>query len=167
MKLEKARDWADLSLKCLSIIAILVGGVWAFYQYRVARTDVSNVEISVSSEIQQYSEGSRLLILHIRPKNIGKVMVTAEKSFTVVVKRIPTELKVGEIDLEKLSNFYQTDLLKRYQGAENDGYDLEPGVEYDEIVALIVPRGSMYSIKATLNFDGEYEVDHTVVARAS
>jgi hypothetical protein len=45
-----------------------------------------------------------------------------------------------------------------------DGYELEPGVEYDEIVAIVVPKKSSFTIKATFDL-GEDEVDHTTVAR--
>lgn len=160
MDLQRTRDWADLLLKALSIFAILVGAGWGLYQFQITETTASNIQLTVSSESQPYSADSRLLLIHIRPKNIGKVLVTAGKEgLLVTVRSIPRGEKNGMLDLEKLPEFYKIDLMKRFQ----DGYDLEPGVEYDEVVALIAPKGSMYAIKATLDLGGNTEVDHTAI----
>ena len=78
----------------------------------------------------------------------------------ITIRSIPSGAKAGILDLEKLPEFYKTDLMKRFP----DGYDLEPGVEYDEVLALVVPKGSIYSIKALLDFDDNAEVDHTAIA---
>ena len=79
----------------------------------------------------------------------------------VSVRSIPSGLAVGVVDLEKLAKFYEVNLKDRFP----DGYELEPGVEYDEIVVLVVPKGTMYAIRATFNTSATDEVDHTVVAR--
>ena len=162
MNLQSARDWVDLFLKVLSVLAIIAGGAWAYFQFVVTRTTAANVQLTVSSEVLPYSAESRLLIIHAKPKNIGKVSVTPAKAgFLVSVKSLPTNAKQGVLDLENLPDFYKTDLLKRF----SDGYMLEPGVEYDEAVALVVPVGSMYAIKITLNLEDNTEVDHTIVSR--
>lgn len=42
MKLQVAQDWADLVLKVMSIIAITLGGWWAYYQFVISETTASN-----------------------------------------------------------------------------------------------------------------------------
>lgn len=161
MDIQKVRDWADLLLKLLSIIAIIAGGIWAYYQFWITDTGVENMQITVSTEQQSYGKDSRLLLIHIKPKNIGKVLVTTGKDgFTVTVRSIPNNLKHGVVDLEEMPEIYKTDLLKRF-----DGYEIEPGVEYDEVIAMIVPKHSMYSIRATLGMGSNDEVDHTAIAQ--
>lgn len=162
MDIQKARDWADLLLKSLSIVAIIAGGIWAYYGFWVTETNVENVQITVSTEQQPYSKDSRLLLIHVKPHNIGKVLVSTGKAgFIVTVRSIPNNLKHGVVDLEAMPEIYKTDLLKRFP----DGYEIEPGGEYDEDIAMIVPRHSMYSIRATLDMGNNNEVDHTTIAR--
>ena len=158
---KKWQDRADLLLKLLSIIAIVAAGVWAYVQFDITRTAEANVQVNLSTEYHKYSEDARLLLVHIKPKNIGKVVVSpGKKGFVVSIKSIPKNLKMGAVDLEKLPEIYKVDLTKRFP----DGYDLEPGVEYDEIVALIVPKNSLYAVKAIFDLDDD-EVDQSTVAR--
>jgi hypothetical protein len=160
MKLQAARDWSDLALKVVSIIAIILGGGWAYYQFVITETTASNVQIFVTSEQQKYNESSHLLIVHAKAKNIGKVLVQPGKDgFVIAVQRIPLSLNQGPLELEKLPLMYQVNILKRYP----DGYELEPGVEYDEIATFVVPKNAMYAIKATLDLGEKSEVDHTSV----
>ncbi len=162
MNFQKIRDWTDLFLKILSIAAIIVGGIWAYYQFSVARTDIDNIQITVSTEQKQYGKETRLLLIHIKPKNIGKSLVELGKTgFVVTVRSIPDNLKQGVIDLEKAPKTYEIDLMERFK----DGYEMEPGVEYDEVVALVAPKNTIYSIKATLDLGEGDEVDHTVVTK--
>lgn len=162
MDLQKSKDWTDLLLKSMSIVAIVIAGVWAYYQHWITETTAPNVQIVVTTEFQQYGEDTRLLLIHVKPKNIGKVRVTPGRSgFVISVRSIPEKLKAGIVDLESFPVLYSENLLKRFP----DGYDLEPGVEYDEILAMIVPRRSLFTIKASLDLGDNAEVDHTTVTR--
>lgn len=162
MNPTKLRDWVDLILKCVSVVAIVVGGSWALYQFHLTETAAYNIQIAVSTESQPYGNDLRLLLIHAKPKNIGKVLVTPGKlGLVVTVRNVPEKLKEGVVELEELPVFYTADLMKRFP----DGYDLEPGVEYDEVVALVVPKGKMFAIKATLDLGDDTEVDHTTVTK--
>jgi len=158
MNIQKARDWADLVLKVTSIAAIIAAGAWAYYQFWVTDTTDSNIQLGISTEVLPYSGNNRLLLIHVRPKNIGKVLVSPEH-LTVSIKDLPTDLKPGAVDLRKLKERYSTDILDNYK----DGYDLEPGVLYDEVVALVVPKGIILSVYGEVDFESDYEVDQTAV----
>jgi len=160
--LQRARDWADFGVKLLTMVAIVVGGYWAYFQFRVTRTDVTNVQLTVVADVLPYSTESRLLLIHVKPKNVGKVLVDPPQAFSVTVRNFPTDVKGGIVDIDKHPNAYPPiDLLRRFP----DGYELEPGIEYDELVAIVVPKGTMYSVKAQFDFDKETEVDHTAIVR--
>lgn len=154
--LQKARDWADLVLKMLSVVAIIAGGLWAYYQFQVTETDASNIQLTISTEVVKYSDENRLLLIHIKPKNIGKVLVTPGKDGLVLtVRKFPGDYKPGAVDLDKLSEVHRVNVLKKYP----DGYELEPGVEYDEVDALIVPKGAVYAVDAVMDLGDNTEVD--------
>ncbi len=160
MELQKAKDWVDLILKVMSIAAIIAAGAWAYYQFRLTDTDASNIQLTVSTEVLKYSDDNRLLLIHVRPKNIGKVPVLPQH-LNVTVRDLPGDLKPGSVELEKLKERYKTDVLDRFNGG---GYELEPGVEYDEVVTIIVPKG-MYSVSAEMDLGDDYEVDQTGITK--
>jgi hypothetical protein len=160
--LQKARDWADLALKIISSVAIVVGGWWAYYQFRVTDSTASNIQIGLATEIVKYSEDYRLLVIHVKPKNIGKVPVSPGKGGLIVsVRPLPTTLKAGAVDLEKPPELHNANLITRFP----DGYELEPGVEYDEVEALVVPKSGLYAVKATMDLGDNTEIDQTTVTR--
>ena len=159
MELQKSRDWVDFILKLLAIAAIITIGAWSFYQYWLDVTNVSNIQLVVTTEVLKYSDENRLLLIHLRPKNTGKVLVSP-RHITVSVRDLPIDLKPGVVDIEKLKERYKTDVLDRYE----DGYDMEPNVDYDEVLTMIVPKG-MYSVRGEMEFDDNSVLDHTVVAR--
>lgn len=86
---------------------------------------------------------------------------TGKDGLLVSIRSIPTNLKEGAIDLNQLPELYQIDVVKRYPS----GYELEPGVEYDEIVAWIVPKAGMYAVGAVMDLGDNEEIDHTTIIR--
>lgn len=118
------RDWADLALKSVSVIAILVGGYWGYYQFFITDFDADNVQIALSTEVIGYRGDQRLLKIHAKPRNIGKVAVTPGKGgFVVTIKEVPGNLSAGAVDIDSLPDLYKTDIIKKFP----DGYLLELG----------------------------------------
>jgi len=147
--------------KAIAILAIVLGGVWAYYEVRITDTTAPNIQLSISTEYQRYSDELRLLFIHVRSKNAGRVPVVPGGGFVVTVRRVSNNVGQGAPYLEESPEFYKVDLMKMFP----DGYVLEPGVEHDQVLALVVPKDSIYAIKATLDLRGNDEVDRTVVAR--
>lgn len=163
MDLQKARDWTDFLLKSVTIVAIVAGVLWAAFQFSATGSADTNIQVLVSAESRAYSDTQSLLITHVKPKNIGKVVVKpGEDGLLVTVRKIPGDAKDGIMRLDALPLLYSTDLLKRYL----DGYEIEPGAEYDEILTIVVPKGSLYAVRAELDIGNEDEVDHTTIVRA-
>lgn len=160
MELQKTRDWIDLLLKVMSILAIIAAGGWAIYQFKITDSDASNIQLIVSTDVMNYQGDNRLLLIHVKPRNIGKVRVSP-KHLTVTISDLPIGIKPSVIDLTKLNEKYKTDILDRFKNE----YDIEPGVEYDEVVAMIVPKGTMYAVYSEMEFEEGDEVDYTAIAR--
>lgn len=163
MDLQKARDWTDFLLKSFAIVAIIASGLWAAFEFSATGRSDTNIQVLVSAESRSYTDTQSLLIIHVKPKNIGKVVVRpGEDGLLVTVRKIPGDAKDGVMRLDALPLLYSTDLLKRYL----DGYEIEPGAEYDEILTIVVPKGSLYAVRAELDIGNEDEVDHTTIVRA-
>jgi hypothetical protein len=115
MNLQKARDWSDFVLKVTSIMALVLGGCWAYYQFDITEITANNIQLSVTSEYQKYNETSHLLFIHAKAKNIGKVLVKPGKDgFIVSIQRIPENLSQGIVELEKLPLMHKVNVLKNY-----------------------------------------------------
>ncbi len=163
MELQKARDWLDLVLKSLLLLAVLVFAAWSVYRFWATRTAAPKMQIAVSTEYRPFSDEARLLLIHARPKNIGGTNFQPGKDgLVVVIRTIAPNAGPGVLDLEKMREFHKANLADRFP----DDYPLVPGVEYDELLALVVPKGVTYIVKATLDLGDDAEVSHTVVARA-
>ncbi|WP_211474099.1 hypothetical protein [Collimonas humicola] len=163
MDLQKARDWTDFLLKSFAIAAIIASGLWAAFEFSATGRSDTNIQVLVSAESRSYTDTQSLLIIHVKPKNIGKIVVRpGEDGLLVTVRKIPGDAKDGIMRLDALPLLYSTDLLKRYL----DGYEIEPGAEYDEILTIVVPKGSLYAVRAELDIGNEDEVDHTTIVRA-
>ena len=118
--------------------------------------------MTISTEVVRYSDENRLLLIHIKPKNIGKVLVTPGKDGLVLtVRKVPDDYKPGTVDLDKLSEVCEVNVLKKHP----EGYELEPGVEYDEVEALIVPKGAIYAVDAVMDLGDSTEIDQMHVVQ--
>jgi hypothetical protein len=161
MTFERSKEIADIALKYVSIAAIVLGGTWAVYQFWITDTTAPNIELSVSVEILDYSPKTQMMVVHVKPKNIGKVLVKLEnRNFPVVAREVTNDLNMGPIDVKKLSISYFTDLRTRFP----EGYELEHGVTYNELWAIIVPACSAFAVTATMNLQDGSEVDDTAIA---
>ncbi len=162
MSLDRHRDIADLILKYVSTVAIVVGGCWAAYTFLVGENTATIIQLTITSETLQYGGGNGLLVVHVKPKNIGKKLVVLDKQrFDVVITKIPANLSPGMLHPQKNLPYHVENLMTRFR----DGYELEPGIEYDELVSLIVPAGSVYAIRSQLELGDGTEVDQDAIVR--
>ncbi len=155
---------ADPIQKWATIIALVVGAYWSYNLFIAEDTHAENPEINISTETLSYANDLRLLAIHVHAKNIGKVPIEIQRDhFWISLKSVPKDRKAGYLNLSKLPE------LDRITDVANvdEGYWLEPGVEYDETRAFVVAPG-MYAITAELDYGantGE-EVDVTRIVLA-
>ncbi|PTB17869.1 hypothetical protein C9I57_25420 [Trinickia symbiotica] len=149
--LETFKTWAELALTCASFIALPVGGWWVYHNFSVEDTHEINPNISVTAEFKPYDDERRLLIVHVRPKNVGKVPIELDGGkngdIEVQVKVIPSKMADGPINLDKLPVQYRvSNFVSRYQG----GYIMEPGIDYEEVLTFVVPKDTTYLVNAEM-----------------
>ena len=161
MTLRRAIEIADLVLKGVTIIALMVGGTWTFWTFVIQRTDVENLGLEVTAESVRYGGDLRLLVVHVKPKNIGKVLAQPT-TFRLIVRKIPPGIEQGKtIELAEIKPMASIDLLRHDQ----DGYEMEPGVGYDDVEVLVVQKGIVVHVEAELEFqDGSVILARTVQA---
>lgn len=168
-QLERVKTWAELALTCASLVAIPVGGWWVYSNFSAEDTHEPNPNITVSAEVLPYDDTRRLLLVHVKPRNPGKVPVTLyggkKGDIDVLVKTFPAGLAGGRVDQDKLPTAFKAqNIVSKYQG----GYVMEPGIDYDEIEAFIVPKGTYLVYVEMDHFDGDpddIEVDASAVVK--
>ncbi len=134
------KEWGSTLLPWITIVSIPVGGWWAYHNFSITDEGEWNPVISISAEVLPY-DGNELLVVHVRPKNIGKVPVKLfgknKGDISVSLAELPSGHTIGRIQDDELKVINKIESLV----AENSGeYGLEPGVEYDDVQYFIVPE---------------------------
>ena len=152
MDLEQVSTIAGIINQIITSLAIIVAGIWAYWNFVVRRTGIWNLQIIVNPEVLPYKNNKRLLVIYVTLKNIGSVKITpGSKGCRVTVYRLEKNGREGKIlDWEKGKIIMkEVDILKRYKGKRGYlGYEIEPNCEFDEIETLIVKRGDLLLIQA-------------------
>jgi hypothetical protein len=164
---EKLKLWLEFALTCCSLIAIPVAGWWAYNNFTNEDTDEASPNITVSAEVLPYDADRRLLVVHVKPKNAGRVPVEldggAKGDIDVFVKTFPAGLDSGRVNQDKLPvAFSARNIVSKYKG-----YDMEPGIDYDEVETFIVPKATTYLVYTEMdNFEEpDIEVDASTVVK--
>jgi hypothetical protein len=93
-----------------------------------------------------YSQDARLLVVHIREKNVGKVSLLINRdALTLTVKKVPDSLAPGFVKMESQPTlFEEKHLLSRY----GEGLEIGPGAEQEDMAEFVVAPG-MYVVEAS------------------
>src|SRR5260370_40491590 len=104
--------------KLAQIIAIVMAGIWAYRMHLLTGEEDIDPEVWVSTQTVAYSKDARLLVVHIREKNGGKVPVTVEPAaLTLTVKKVPDSLAPGYVKMDSQpALFEEKHLLGRDNG---------------------------------------------------
>jgi hypothetical protein len=154
--------WSQAISTIVQVIAVCIAGYWTYHLHVVTGETDENVNVSVEATSLPYSKAQRLLIVHFRPKNVGKVPVTYDKEddARVVVKQIPDDHAAGAVDLDKLPVAYERrNLFARY----GEPYEIDPGIEFDELATFVVPPGT-YHVEGIIGSPNnkELRLDETI-----
>ena len=156
------RDKADPWSKWATVIAVVIGGTWAWWNFHIADSTSSNAEIGVSAEVLDYGKDTRLLVVHLTPKNIGKVPIEVTgDGLSIAVTKLPADAKVGRMEVDKLKPDYTAPHIERKYG----GYTLEPGVELDETETFVVPSDAAYLVEGEMDLGDDWTVGKSMVIR--
>lgn len=129
-----------------TMLALIIGGVWAIHRYRLYREASSNPQIKINYEILEYNDNNKLLVLTILVRNIGKVVVEAEK-ITYSIFLLPKNLPIAgkpQLNVQKIL-INNSDLIYDANPSEIGviKYMIEPGDEYEELLSLVTPSKSL------------------------
>ncbi|MFZ6688482.1 hypothetical protein ACO0K0_12115 [Undibacterium sp. SXout11W] len=153
---KKIIDSTELISKWVTISAIIAGGIWAYYNFLIVDYKLPNAQITLSTEVIDTGGDLRLLVVHIKPTNIGKVPIEIKSDgLSLSLRKIPSgNGKSEQINLDEIKPvFEKKDLLKRYES-----YLMEPAVMYDEVALFYLPKGDTYAIEANLDLGETGEV---------
>lgn len=163
-KFETVASLTDWLFKVASIIAIAIGGWWTYHIFDVTAVEESNLTLSISTDIIDYQDSLKLLVIHTRPKNLGKIPVEigGKKAggFHVSIKKLEKNIQGGQwLEAEKLAEFKKVNILRHHP----DGYVIEPDGNYDEVEAIPLPKG-LYLLEAVFDLNrDEYFNTYSIV----
>lgn len=146
-------DWLAKALGC---IAIVVGGWWTYSLFISAGDGIPHLVLHMRSEVLGAGT-DRLLVLHIVPKNVGKIPLESAPRFDVCINPLPEVMATGTVvepqqrlDTGKQQCRWQINVLRRY----TDGYFVDPGTDYEEVEAIALPPG-LYQVEVELDADND------------
>jgi hypothetical protein len=143
--------------KLAQIAAVVIAGMWAYRTHVLSGEDDLVPEVWVSTQVAPYNQDARLLIVHVREKNVGKVPLELSKDAMILsVKRVPDTHALGYVNMDALAALFEE---KHILGGE-DIY-LSPGAEQEDVAAFILVPGT-YDIKANFSLsDGDVTSHNT------
>ena len=148
---------SDLIVKWATIGEIVVGGWWAWHQFKITAVEEDAVALSLSADIVPYSKDTRLVVLHAHPTNVGKVPVeiggdVPKTAFKILVSKIPADIAEAHVlEPERLQPIADINVLRHHP----DGYVIEPENENDEVEAIPLAAGT-YLVEARIDIDEDY-----------
>lgn len=150
--MKKAIEIADLALKVFSCLAIIGGGVWAYYQFDIAGSTGWQNNLALETQVLPYHDDLRLLVVHVRSKNPRNVEFDLVKkdgdSFVLRVQRVADDAKVNTMIAPDRRNVVVPDIdLMANTGGE---YDFAPNAEMDDMRTIVLKVGSTVVLTADM-----------------
>ncbi|MFM0385855.1 hypothetical protein [Paraburkholderia dipogonis] len=143
MALKKTSfEKADFALRLLTFVALVAGGAWAAYQYKLTGADDWTNNMTVDAKVLPYHDDLRLLVVHVRSKNPRNTTFELESkshdSYSLTVRKIAADAKVGTVFHEDAGDVIaKVDLLDEASG----DYEFLPGAEMDDMQTIVLPAG--------------------------
>ncbi|MFM0644986.1 hypothetical protein PQR14_11685 [Paraburkholderia bryophila] len=150
--MKRILEIADLVLKVLSCVAIIGGGVWAYYQFDIAgATDWQN-NLALETAVLPYRDDLRLLVVHVKSKNPRNTKFDLVKkdgdSFVLRVQRVADNAQVDTVVDSDPHNLAVPDIdLLANTGGE---YEFAPNAEMDDMRTIVLKVGSNVALTAEM-----------------
>ena len=153
----------ELALKILTFIALVSGGLWAFYLYHQAGADEWQNNVTLETKVLPYHDDLRLLVVHVISKNPRSSKFTLDVKhgdiFKLRIQKIPMDSKAGTVisENEDEANLIETiDLL----GNDSGEYELLPNAELDDMNSIVLPVHTMVQVTAEMEIpNGDIDKD--------
>jgi hypothetical protein len=166
---ERIELWSKVVSTVVQVIALAIAGFWTYHLHLVTSESEQNPNLTMSISVLPYTEGDRLLTIHVKPKNVGKVPIVIRQGdesrggMWVRIKRLPASAKNGPVDTDALPVLFEKPgMLKRYLH-NGETYELDPGVEFDELATFVVPVGK-YHIESEIDYPSVDVGDQEIIS---
>ena len=90
MKVAELKDWVALGQDAVTIVAIVVAGVWAYYTFIVGRSSAAQVQIECGLKRMIATASGKILAISVTLRNTGRTRVD-ELSCDITVAPIPQD----------------------------------------------------------------------------
>jgi len=100
--------WIDLAIGIVTLVAVLVGGLWAYTKFVVERGLLAPVEFTIDCNTLGEQRGWRLLEILLHLKNVGSSTLVA-KDLEARVRYIKSEEKIIVFPDKKKATFGRVD----------------------------------------------------------
>lgn len=161
MNLDTLMKLMSATADLMTILAIIVGAVWAWYRFLRRRENVWNLQIDCKPSFAPYGDNLQLLTVYILLSNIGQVrLLPIKNGCWFSLKKLPEDSAAGstphwnegETILDKYDVIIKAN-PNHYEEYIEDDYWLEPGARYEEVVNVVVPKD--ITVMAEAGFSGK------------
>jgi hypothetical protein len=162
--LSDAKEQISALQNLVAVVAVIIGGAWALQRFIFTREAEWNVQVTVKPTFLPYDADSHLMVVDVFLKNVGKVR------FRAGLRGIELEVDelVGNVDMGKPLN--RSPVTKEgpipMLEVNREHYDIEPGCEYHEVEAVLVPKNKLLAVSVTVFDNDELSVDGEVIIQS-
>ena len=157
---------ADPVFKWSVVLALAVGGWWVFEDYEGADVVLTNPQMQISVDYLDLPAGDaragqyKMAVVHVKTRNLGSAAYTVDPDALVLtLSPLQGQLPPGWVDTRNLVAEETVSLLQNHPNGEV----LEPGVEYDDQAAFILPVGALYLAQAKLDLGDDFSAAESYV----
>lgn len=143
--------------KWVTILAIVVAGIWAYFQFWAAGARDWAINLSITTETVPYHDNLALLVVHVHPANPRNIAIDLDPkhdAYSVTIRQLPEGEPEGTV-LDP-DDKVKAGIDKTISMMPKDGYTFLPGASFDDTTSLVVPYGVKLWVSAELDYDGDY-----------
>jgi hypothetical protein len=138
--LTVAQTWAEIIWRGATVLAIVAGGLFAYYKFWRGREFAKRIEPTLAARTATRSDGMLYLRAEASVKNIGLSKVSIDHASTCITVEL---LRRGTVDWEELESVFRV-----FQGQDT----LEPNEVVGGQFLIPIPDGNYLAAKLYLNF---------------
>jgi hypothetical protein len=137
----------ELTLKILTLVAAVVGGVWAFHLYQLAGGDGWAINVKLETKVLPYHNNLRLLVVNIKSLNSRNFELDPDKGdlYELNFRRFPSS-----VNKETVVDENGGELIQKVSLLNGEPYDFIPGLEMDNMQTIVVPSKTIVSLTAKI-----------------
>jgi len=139
-------------------IMLLIGGLWAYYLFAVSGASDWAINLNISTEVIPYHDNLALLVVHVRsrnPRNSKVSLNPPNDAFKLMIKELPKGADKGSI-IDPNDNVDPKGFSMTVNLLPKDGYDFDPGADFEDATAVVLPIGTKVWLTTELDYRGDF-----------